>query len=617
MPAIRKEFEHVNLQVSSKISKWEKNKQKRFLLNKKGKNLYKYLQKITKPRKGTFRHGILFNDTLIFDNSERAEVIAKNFANVHCADNTFNHEFSNLGIKEYLSNICFFPDQVYKVATSLKASTSVTSDEIPQIIFAKCAKSLSLPLAHIFNYSMLDSDLPSQWKKAKVIPILKPGKDPKNVGSYRPISLLCTPLKIMERLIKIKLNNFLERNNLIPEEQFGFRSKTSVTDQLLDTNTDYLEALNRKQSIDVVYFDFSKAFDKVPISKLLYKCKTIGISGKLLIWLEQYLRNRTFSVTINGSDSKFHEISSGVPQGSVLGPILFSVYISDLPNVISPELNVSIKMFADDVKIYKIMKNAPEDGIYLQAAIDQFCDWAKKWELIIAEDKCSVLHIGTTNLKNTYKVGNRQLCDSIETRDLGLYFDKKLTNKETIKQRTLKSLRTMHSILRAVKISNQLILVRCYKTYILPILEFGSPIWSPFHKKQIAQVENVQKLFTKIVYNRCGIPMVDYQQRCQALSLQTLQSRRIFIDLCLTYKILNGLTRLRAHKFFQYRVGFGRNSQPKLHPRRSRTELHKHSFSIRSSIWFSKLPPDIKSAPTLRVFKKKLKKFDIESLLLE
>lgn len=616
VPAIRKEFEKVNLQISNKILKWEKNKQKRFLFNKNGKLLYNYLQKVTKPLKGGFRHGIYSDGKLIFENSVRAELLGQHFAKIHASDKPFTSYFPYSNTSELLSNVTFLPFQVEKISKVLKASTSLTNDEIPQIIFQRCAKSLAVPLAHIFNFSMIDSSVPSQWKTANIVPILKTGKNHNDVNSYRPISLLCTPLKIMERLIKEKLNAFLERNNVIPDEQFGFRNKTSVIDQLLDTVTDYTEAVDQKKNIDVVYFDFSKAFDKVPINLLLFKCKKVGVAGNLINWLEEYLRNRTFYVSVNGDKSSKFNISSGVPQGSVLGPILFSIYISDLPKSISKKLNVHIKMFADDVKIYKIIVDKDTDCPDLQKAIDEFCEWAEQWGLHLAKDKCSVLHIGNKNPKYCYQVGTTILPTTDETKDLGLYFDTKLSNKTTIKERTTKSLRALHAILRAIKVSNPNILTKCFKTYVLPILEFGSPIWSPFQKKEIKKIESVQKLFTKIVFNRCSIPLSSYPERCKALSLQTLQTRRMFNDLCVTYKILNGFTRLPSSKFFQYRVGFGRNSKPSLYPRRSRTELHRHSFTIRCSKWYGKLPPKIRTSPTLKTFKQRLKCIDLESLLL-
>lgn len=323
-------------------------------------------------------------------------------------------------------------------------------------------------------------------------------------------------------------------------------------------------------------------------------------------WLECYLNNRSFSVKVNNVFSVERSIPSGVFQGSVLGPLLFSIYAADLPDNL-PE-GVFIKLFADDIKIYcKFTKeNLEQMTSRIQAAIDALENWSKLWGLEFAPEKCVVVHIGHSNPKVNYKLRGCDIPKQNETRDLGIMVNSKLSNKSTITQRASKGFRALYSLFRAIKLSDPVTLLRCYKTYVLPVLEFASPVWSPSTKKDIESIEKIQKVFTKIVYARNHIEIPCYQKRCEELGLHSLQKRRIVHDLSIAFKILKGKSHLRCCKFFQFRVGYGRNSAAKFHIRKFRTEFRRHSFSLRCSKWLSKLPPEILSSDSPKSFKKNL-----------
>nr|CAD2176268.1 unnamed protein product [Meloidogyne enterolobii]CAD2202716.1 unnamed protein product [Meloidogyne enterolobii] len=227
---------------------------------------------------------------------------------------------------------------------------NISPDGIPNIFLKNTATSLTIPLTIIFNMSIMTSKIPTIWKKSIIRPIPK-NNNPNEPKDFRPISLLCSASKILERIISNKLTSFLETNNYLPTCQHGFRKNHSVITQLLETYNDYTLAIENKKCVDVIFFDLAKAFDTVPHDRLLKKLHHLGVTSDLLNWIEDYLLNRTFTVLVESNNSNEYPITSGVPQGSILGPILFISYIFDLIDFCKTD-NVTPKLFADDLKAY-------------------------------------------------------------------------------------------------------------------------------------------------------------------------------------------------------------------------------------------------------------------------
>ena len=196
----------------------------------------------------------------------------------------------------------------------------------------------------------------------------------------------------METIIKDKLIAYLLENKLITKQQHGFLAKHSTCSQLLECVNDWSLELNIRNGVDVAYIDFQKAFDSVVYTKLCHKLRAYGLSGKLLDWLSDFLFGRVQAVKVNSKVSEFVSVNSGVPQGSVLGPVLFLLYINDLADLFGPGL--SVKLFADDVKIYAVI-NDVSDIDALQAGLDLLCKWSVDWQLPISINKCNILHLGT------------------------------------------------------------------------------------------------------------------------------------------------------------------------------------------------------------------------------
>ena len=233
----------------------------------------------------------------------------------------------------------------------------------------------------------------------------------------------------MERILATSITEFLINNNLISEHQFGFLKKRSTTTQLITTCEDWFDAIAENKKIDCIYVDFQKAFDSIPINLLIQKISNMGIRGKLLSWITDFLTKRTFCVKIGETISSYKNITSGVPQGSVLGPLLFLIYINDLPEVIPKD--VKIKLYADDLKIYKCYKTEI-DRQNLDLALLKLEQWANKSGLKIAINNTFIFYLGNKNSKTQYKINNNIITEANTIKDLGVTIDNRLTFSEYI-----------------------------------------------------------------------------------------------------------------------------------------------------------------------------------------
>ena len=257
--------------------------------------------------------------------------------------------------------------------------------------FKTLAEQLKEPLHILFNKSFREGKLPNVWKTANITPLHKKG--PKHDSSnYRPISLTSIICKIMEKIVRDAIMTYMEENKLFTVHQHGFRKRHSCVTQLIEVLEDWSKEIDKSNSIDNIYLDFQKAFDKVPHKRLLNKLKGYGIGGNLLSWIESFLTDRKQRVVLNGSESNWTNVTSGIPQGSVLGPTLFLIYINDLPDVVH---NI-VKLFADDTKLYSVVNNAEEQE-KLQEDINNLTSWSNEWLLKFNVSKCKHLHLGKPN----------------------------------------------------------------------------------------------------------------------------------------------------------------------------------------------------------------------------
>ena len=339
----------------------------------------------------------------------------------------------------------------------------------------------------------------------------------------------------MERIIVAEMTDYLLHNNMITRHQHGFLNRRSTATNILECLSDWTLAIDNNQTRTVVYIDFARAFDTVSRPKLMTKLQGYGITGNLLQFISSFLHERNQKTRVGQSVSNAVQLTSGIVQGSCLGPLLFLIYINDV-TAIFDEL-VKPKLFADDLKLYTSVKSN-DDCKLLQANLDKLAQWANDWQLKISSTKCCVLDIGRkTDAVNCYIDG--QLLPSVDqVNDLGITLDSKLRFSIHINKIVKKSITRANLILKCFYSRDTSTLIKAFKVYVRPIIEYCSPAWSPHLVKDIILLESVQRKFTKRLPGMRNIP---YSQRLKLLNLERLDVRRLRADLMLAYKIVFGV----------------------------------------------------------------------------
>ncbi len=305
--------------------------------------------------------------------------------------------------------------EVFSALSSLNPSKASGMDSIGPKILKTCSLGLHEVLHHLFSLSLITCSIPPEWKIHCIVPVFKSG-DKCSVSNYRPISLLSSVSKVLERLVYDKLFSFL--SNRISKAQFGFLKSHSCVQQLLCFLCNISSALDARSQVDVIYLDFKKAFDKVSHGGLLFKLNSLGIGDKLLKWLQEYLSHRQQLVSINGVKSSLLPVTSGVPQGSILGPLLFLVFINDLPD---SALSSIVQLFADDTKCSKQVI-CWDDVSNLQEDLDRLYNWSVKWSLLFNDSKCVSMSFSSSkpSINSSYHIAGNSIEQKNFHRDLGI-----------------------------------------------------------------------------------------------------------------------------------------------------------------------------------------------------
>ena len=362
----------------------------------------------------------------------------------------------------------------------LNVYKSVGPDGIhPRILKEQC-QDICKPLHKLFNKSITEGQLPDDWKQAKVSAIFKRKGNRKKAGNYRPVSLTCIMCKILEGCIRDHTVEHMRVNNIFSKQQFGFIKGRSTVLQLLNVMNSWTMALDNGFSIDSIYLDFMKAFDTVPHKRLIYKLRMNGINPSILRWIEGFLTGRQQQVCVNGSMSKWADVTSGIPQGSVLGPILFVIYINDLPNKIKSD----IYMFADDTKVFRTIKTN-NDQCIIQDDLDELTAWSTKCLLTFHPDKCKVMHLGKPledQFKYTLHDGTiiHDLGYTSEEKYIGVIVDTNLEFDKHLYFKVSKANSTMAVIRRSFQKLDEDTFVPLYKALVRTHLDYACCIWSPY-----------------------------------------------------------------------------------------------------------------------------------------
>ena len=569
------------------------------------KKFWKFAKDQTSTREGV--GNLKVGNEIIEDDKEKATVLLNQFSSVFTHETLDTPFFPPKDVYEEDEDLTIEEDDVRKKLKDLNSNKSAGPDGIHPRIYKELHNQVAKPLAFIFNKSLSERKIPDDWRTAIVSPIFKKGNRqlPEN---FRPVSLTSIASKILESFVREHLISHMKRNNLLSPKQYGFLTGRSTVLQLLtalDQWTEFLDG-NRRDGVDLIYTDFQKAFDKVSHKKLLLKLRGYGFNNRMCDWVTDFLNERKHQVCINGTLSDPADVTSGIPQGSVLGPVLFVLFINDLPD----SVNSNVLLFADDTKVFnRISSN--RDSEVLQQDINNLYLWSTTWQLPFHPGKCKVLHLGNNNSENIYHMDNTPLETSEMEKDLGVIIDDRLSFSPHIDKAIKKANSVMGIIRRTFKHLDICTFTKLYKSLVRPHLEYAVQVWHPHLKKDIRRVESVQRRATKQINN---IKEKDYKDRLMELKLPTLLYRRIRGDMIEVFKILNGKydkdtsNILPLLKDSQYRHSTRKNNM-RLLKRPCRLDLRRASFTNRVVECWNSLPQHVISAQTVFAFESRLDKF--------
>lgn len=430
--------------------------------------------------------------------------------------------------------------QVATAINKMKYSTAAGPDGVPSCILKKCCDALSPVLSSLFNISLRQRQFPSNWKLSVMFPVHKKG-DKRDIQNYRGITSLCATSKVLEIIIYDML--FAACKNSISTNQHGFYPKRSVSTNLVHFVSKCIRNMDSGFQTDAIYTDFKSAFDRVDHNILLKRLEMLGISSDLVVWFKTYLTDRKLCVKIGSEASDTFTNLSGVPQGSNLGPLLFSLFINDLSRLLPPGCRL---FFADDVKIFmKIMNLA--DCVALQHLVNTFADWSSDNKLTLSIHKCSVIsfHRKQMPIHYEYAINNQKLERVDHVRDLGVILDSALTFRIHYEDIISKANRQMGFIFKICnEFKDPLCLRSLYCALVRSLLESNAVVWCPYRSTWIERIERIQRKFIRRALRslpwRDPVNLPPYENRCRLLGLDTLANRRFVQQAVFVAKVFLG-----------------------------------------------------------------------------
>lgn len=438
-----------------------------------------------------------------------------------------------------LTDLVISRDVLLSELKSLDNKKGPGPDGIHAAFLKKIAEKIVDPLLIIFNTSLKNGYFPKDWRSSIIVPLFKSG-DRSKIENYRGIAILNTIAKLFEKIVTDEIVKFLVGK--IDEHQHGFRTGHSTSSNLCQYASYLLLSLENNKQIDAIYTDFSKAFDKVNHKLLRAKLFNIGIRGNLLNWICTYLSDRTQKVRLNGAYSDTLPVTSGVPQGSHLGPILFLVFINDLTQHIK---NCQYLLYADDMKIYKIV-NDSSDTVLIQDDLDRINTWCRDNLMFLNVSKCNVITFSKKKdiISSDYLIDDTVLKRVHTINDLGVTLDSKINFNSHVDKIVNDSRRVLGFVKRRAKeFDDPYVTKSLYQSLVRSKLEYASVVWNTSGKTRSARIESVQKQFLLFALRNLGwrtdtYVLPSYTDRLKLLNMQTLEKRRSNYDTMFAFDLL-------------------------------------------------------------------------------
>ena len=540
------------------------------------------------------------------DNTTKAEILNRQFKSVFTKEDKSTVPKLSGPAYPPISELSIEINGVVKLLSKLNPSKASGPDNIPCRILKELAVEIAPVLTAIFQQSLASGQLPTDWSKANITPVFKKG-DKNLAENYRPVSLTCISCKLLEHIICSHIHKHLERHGILTPVQHGFRAMRSCETQLLVTLHDLLSLRDRKVQVDVAILDFSKAFDTVPHKRLLGKLEYYGIDGTIHKWVSAFLNNREQRVVVNGSNSRPVSVDSGVPQGTVLGPLLFLLHINDLPQMVSSQT----RLFADDCLLYRPIYSRA-DQILMQKDLNILHDWGNTWGMRFNASKCYIMRISRARetITQFYTLGGPVLAEVQNSKYLGLNISNELDWSTHIADTTRKGNCTLGFIRRNLKSCPGKLKETAYLSLVRSVLEYGATIWDPYLAKDINSLEMDQRKAARFVKH-------DYRRTSSVTAMladlgwKNLADRRRDLRLALLYKITNNLVAVPASSIDinkPYSTRTRAKHKHKYQTLRANTNELKHSFVHRTIPEWNILPAYVAEADSVSSFKARLAK---------